>query len=83
MVACRQHYVAIVSSVMEKREPGACPAYGSARSALGSFFNCHTFRPGQLEILLSALHGRDVFARMATGAGKSMCFYLIPLALGI
>lgn len=28
------------------------------------------------------VHGRDVFTRMATGAGKSLCMYLAPLALG-
>ena len=41
---------------------------------LGTF----SFRPGQLEVLLP---GKDVFARMATGAGKSLCFYLVPLSL--
>ena len=83
MVACRRDCAVIFSSVMGERELGACPAYSRARSALESFFNFHTFRPGQLEVLLPALHGRDVFARMATGAGKSICFYLVPLALGI
>lgn len=35
------------------------------------------FLPG----LLALLHGRDVFVRMATGSGKSLCMFLAPLAL--
>ena len=83
MVACRRDCAAIALSVTGERELGACPAYSRARSAFESFFNFHTFRPGQLEVLLPVLHGRDLFARMATGAAKSICFYLVPLALGI
>ena len=37
------------------------------------------FRPGQL---LSILHGNDVFVRMATGSGKSLCMFLPPLVHG-
>ena len=50
--------------------------------ALQKFFKFDVFRPGQLESLLPLVHGRDVFTRMATGAGKSLCMYLAPLALG-
>ena len=44
------------------------------------YFKFDSFRSGQLAALLPILHGRDVFARMATGAGKSLCFFLVPLA---
>ena len=47
---------------------------------LQSVFQHSTFRPGQLESVLPALHGRDVFVCMATGAGKSLAMFLVPLA---
>ena len=39
------------------------------------------FCDGQLDALLPVVHGRDVFVRMATGAGKSLCMFLAPLAI--
>ena len=50
--------------------------------ALRTYFKFATFRPGQLDALLPLVHGRDVFVRMATGAGKSLCMFLPPLAIG-
>ena len=55
-------------------------AHDKAKVPLGHFFKYNSFRPGQLAALLPVLHGKDVFVRMATGAGKSLCFYLVPLA---
>ena len=46
----------------------------------GSFFKFAEFRPGQLEATLAVLHNKDVFVRMATGSGKSLCMFLPPLA---
>ena len=48
------------------------------KEALHKYFS---FRDGQLDALLPVLHGRDVFVRMATGAGKSLCMFLAPLAV--
>ena len=54
-----------------------CAAYCKAKVALRQYFGFESFRPGQLAVL----HGKDVFAIIATGAGKSLCFLLIPLAV--
>ena len=43
------------------------------------YFGFSSFRTGQKEAASSALHGRDVFVRMATGGGKSLSMFLVPL----
>ena len=58
-----------------------CVVIGKLKSALLKYFKYREFRPGQLESLLPILHGRDVFVRLATGSGKSMCMFLAPLAV--
>ena len=47
--------------------------------ALQKYFKYSSFRPGQLETLLPLIHGRHEFAR---GAGKSLCMFLAPSAIG-
>lgn len=64
-----------------ERELEGCAAYCKAKAALRQFFGFDSFRPGQLAAVLPVLHGKDVFVKMATGAGKSLCFLLIPLAV--
>ena len=56
-----------------------CEARPKLVAALGKYFS---HRPGQVEAMLPLMHGKDVFARMATGAGKSLCMYLPTLAMG-
>ena len=60
----------------------SCVAYCKARDALTKHFGFADFRPGQLAALMPVLHGKDVLVKMATGAGKSLCIYLVPLAVG-
>ena len=48
---------------------------------LKRYFGYSTFRPLQKEIVSSILEGRDTFALLPTGAGKSICFQLPALLL--
>ncbi len=47
--------------------------------ALKNHFGYSAFRPLQEQIVRDALAGRDVFALMPTGGGKSLCFQLPAL----
>jgi ATP-dependent DNA helicase RecQ len=49
--------------------------------SLQSVFGYRAFRDGQREIVDAVLAGRDVFAVMPTGSGKSMC-YQLPAIVG-
>jgi ATP-dependent DNA helicase RecQ len=49
------------------------------RAALKQHFGYSEFRPLQEQIVRDALAGRDVFALMPTGGGKSLCFQLPAL----
>jgi ATP-dependent DNA helicase RecQ len=49
-------------------------------SLLKQFFGFTSFRPLQEEIICDVLAGRDVFAVLPTGGGKSLCFQLPALA---
>ena len=53
--------------------------FGSLEAALKHFFGYDRFRPGQRQIIATALEGRDQLAIMPTGGGKSLCFQLPAL----
>src|ERR1700676_5123485 len=52
------------------------------REALERWFGCHSFRPSQEAIVRDVLEGRDVFALLPTGGGKSLCYQLPAVLTG-
>ena len=38
----------------------------------------HSMKPAQVEIILNFVRGRDVFAILPTGFGKSLCYACLP-----
>lgn len=56
------------------------PGPDSLHELLKKYFGFASFRPLQSEIIHDALAGKDVFAVLPTGGGKSLCFQLPALA---
>lgn len=50
-----------------------------ALSILQKYWKHDTFRTPQAEIIASVLDGKDTFALMPTGGGKSVCFQIPAL----
>ncbi len=60
-------------------QPAIQPAGAPLLPILKQHFGFTSFRPLQEEIIRDALGGRDVFALLPTGGGKSLCFQLPAL----
>ena len=52
-----------------------------AEQILKKYYGFPSFREGQARIITGILGGRDTFAIMPTGAGKSVCFQIPALLL--
>ena len=50
-----------------------------AARALGGF----TLKTEQMEVVTSILRGRDVFAQLPTGYGKTLCYAVLPVAFDL
>ena len=57
--------------------PAVCNGKIKVEAVLGKYFGFNSFRPGQLRAIMPAMHGRDVFVRMATGSGKTLCMFMV------
>ena len=54
-----------------------CVVPEKLKCTLQKYYSYTQFRPGQLESLLAIAHGKDVFVKLATGSGKSLCMFLL------
>lgn len=62
--------------------PDSVEVASSLPKILKTHFGFDAFRPNQEKIIQALLAGRDVFATMPTGGGKSLCFQLPALVKG-
>ena len=78
---CRRGVQCPLARDINSQEETQCQVKSALKTTLEVYFHYDNFRPGQLASTLGSTHGVDVFVRMATGAGKSLCLFLGPLAV--
>ena len=61
----------------------SCSLRSRVHEGLEKYFHFSTLRPGQFEAVEPILQGKDVFVRMVTGSGKSLCMFLPPLIVSL
>jgi ATP-dependent DNA helicase RecQ len=67
------------SSILSLYHPRVQPDRDQLLTPLKKYFGFSSFRPLQQEIISDSLAGKDVFAVLPTGGGKSLCFQLPAL----
>ncbi len=65
---------------MSVQVPAVNSAHFQLKPLLKQVFGFESFRPLQEEIMRDALAGKDVFALLPTGGGKSLCYQLPAIA---
>ena len=61
---------------VDEKSPHDQAVVKQLKQQLQKVFGYSSFREGQLDVMMSALHGRDSLVLMPTGAGKSLCYQL-------